>query len=97
MGNKISMQELISKSDNIYKIVRAAAVRAKDLNLGGKSFLDKPTSKNYATIALQEIVAGRVKIVDKEEAEKIRKASALNIFGDGSSDSNADQEEQESE
>jgi len=79
MKNKISMQALIEKTDNIYKVVRVAALRAKELNLGGKTLLDKPTSKNYATIALQEIVEDKLKIMKKEEAEKI-KNPALKIF-----------------
>ena len=73
MENKISMQALIEKTDNIYKVVRVAALRAKELNMGGRTLLDKPTSKNYATIALQEIVEDKLKIMKKEEAEKIKK------------------------
>jgi len=76
MGQRISMQALIEKSDNIYKVVRVAAKRAKELNLGGKSLLDKPISKNYATIALQEIVEGKIKIVEKSEAEKLLNPAA---------------------
>ena len=79
MENKISMQALIEKTDNIYKVVRVAALRAKELNMGGKTLLDKPTSKNYATIALQEIVEDKLKIMKKEEAEKIKKP-VLDIF-----------------
>ena len=73
------MQALIEKTDNIYKVVRVAALRAKELNMGGKTLLDKPTSKNYATIALQEIVEDKLKIMKKEEAEKIKKP-VLDIF-----------------
>lgn len=75
------MQALIEKTDNIYKVVRVAAMRAKELNLGGKTLLDKPTSKNYATIALQEIVADKIKIMEKQEAEKLQNP-ALKLFKD---------------
>ena len=79
MKNKVSMQALVEKADNIYKVVRVAALRAKELNLGGKTLIDKPTSKNYATIALQEIVEDKLKIMEKKEAEKLQNP-ALKIF-----------------
>jgi DNA-directed RNA polymerase omega subunit len=81
MGNKVSMQALIEKTDNIYKLVRVAAMRAKELNMGGKSLLDKVGSKNYSTIALQEIIAGKIKIMEKSEAEKLTNP-ALKLFKD---------------
>jgi DNA-directed RNA polymerase subunit K/omega len=56
-------------------------MRAKELNLGGKPHLDKPTSKNYATIALQEIAEDKIRIMDKKEAEKLTNP-ALKIFKD---------------
>ena len=69
MENQISMQSLIEKTDNIYKLVRLVSKRAKELNLGSKPLLEKPASKNYATIALQEIIADKLKIVKKSDIE----------------------------
>lgn len=95
MENMISMQALKGKADSIYKVVRAAALRAKELNMGGKTLLDKPTSKNYATIALQEIVEDKIKIMRKEEVAKLQNP-ALKIFGDvGESVENEAEEKEE--
>ena len=94
MGNMVSMQALKGKADNIYKVVRAASLRAKELNLGGKTLLDKPTSKNYATIALQEIVEGKIKIMRKKDVEKLQNP-ARKIFND--MDESAEKETGENE
>ncbi|MCK5707369.1 MAG: DNA-directed RNA polymerase subunit omega [Candidatus Aureabacteria bacterium] len=92
MDNKISMQALIGKTDNIYKVVRVASLRAKELNMGGKSLLDKPTSKNYATIALQEIIADKIHVVKKSEVleqqdnNETQQDKVKNIFKDDNED-----------
>lgn len=59
-----SIDELTDKSSSKYKLVIAAAKRAKEIDESKKSYL--PTSKNTKSIgiALEEIIADKVKVVD---------------------------------
>ena len=82
LKKKISRQSLLKKTDNVYKLVRAAAMRTKKLNLGSNSYLDKLTSKNYSTIALQEIAEDKIKIVRKSEIDNYQDNSIKILFQD---------------
>ena len=59
-----SIDELAGKSSSKYKLVIAAAKRGKEIDQTRKSYL--PDTKNYKTIgiALEEIIADKVKVVD---------------------------------
>ena len=59
-----SVDQLSSKSSSKYKLVIAAAKRGKEIDLSRKSYL--PDTKSYKSIgiALEEIIADKVKVVD---------------------------------
>ncbi len=62
MVKRFSIQELARKTNNIYALVRTLATRAVDLNRGAQPLLLKPKSKNSTTIALEEMMAGKLNI-----------------------------------
>lgn len=59
-----SIDELTDKSSSKYKLVIAAAKRAKEIDETKKTYL--PNTKNYKSIgiALEEIIDDKVKVVD---------------------------------
>ena len=67
MVRRFSIQELARKTDNIYALVRTLAARAVDINRGAQPLLLKPRSKNSTTIALEEMMAGKIRIMTKVE------------------------------
>ncbi|WP_031516162.1 DNA-directed RNA polymerase subunit omega [Desulfofalx alkaliphila] len=67
--NRISLDELLKKSDSRYSLVVAAAKRARELTVanteneqGNKEITDKAVS-----IALEEIIKGKIKIVSSRK------------------------------
>ena len=82
----VDISKLLKDTDSLYKVVRAASKRAKDLTLGEKHLLDTTVSKNCATIALHELAAKKIKIVTEEEAAAAAKEEQekkkANIFKD---------------
>jgi len=58
---EIPLEELIKKTNSLFKLVNLASRRALQLNEGAKPLIedDNPQAK-YATIALEEILAGKV-------------------------------------
>ena len=60
-----SIDELTDKSSSKYKLVIAASKRAKEIDVSNKSYLE--TTKNFKSIgiALEEIIADKVKIADE--------------------------------
>ena len=60
-----SIDELTDKSSSKYKLVIAAAKRAKEIDASKKSYLEKTNSKSIG-IALEEIIADKVKVADDE-------------------------------
>ena len=63
------LEDLLPKAENsIYKLVRLASCRATELAEGKPKLIDNPSSDKVATIALEEIVAG--KVVLKEVASQ---------------------------
>ena len=53
---------LVNSGNSIYKLIRLAANRAMELAEGKPRLLEKTSSEKTATIALEEILAGRVKL-----------------------------------
>ena len=70
MGIRVEMENLYNKADSVYRVVLMATQRARQLSSGAKPLVkcrsDKPT-----TIALNEIVAGKVKRIDAESIEEL--------------------------
>ncbi len=61
MTNNIPIEDLLPKAgDSIYRLVRIASNRAKELAEGKPSLIDKPSSKKETTTALEEICQGRI-------------------------------------
>ena len=59
-----SIDELTDKSSSKYKLVIAAAKRAKEIDASKKSFLAETKNTKSIGIALQEIIANKVEVVD---------------------------------
>ncbi len=74
MAAYIPVEQLLPRAGNsIYTLVRMAANRAMELADGKPSLLEKVNSDKMATIALEEIRAGKVKVKDvsgKRPSEK---------------------------
>jgi len=62
MVRRFSREELSKKNNNIYALVRTLASRAVDISRGDTPLLLRPQSKNPATIALEEIMAGKINV-----------------------------------
>ena len=59
------LEKLLPKANySIYKLVCMAAKRAKELADGSPSLIEIPSSAKTATVALEEILAGRVVMKD---------------------------------
>ena len=62
MVRRFSIEELSNQCDNIYALVRTLSARAVEISRGGQPLLLDPKSKNPVTIALEEMMAGKIKI-----------------------------------
>ena len=61
----IPMEELLSKTNSVYKLVVLASRRATELNAGaGKLIEASPRTKSFL-LALEEIRQGKVRIKEK--------------------------------
>ncbi|MCM1259948.1 MAG: DNA-directed RNA polymerase subunit omega [Prevotella sp.] len=60
-----SIDELTDKSSSKYKLVIAASKRAKEIDLSKKSYLESTKNFKSIGIALEEIIADKVKIADE--------------------------------
>ncbi len=59
-----SIDELTDKSSSKYKLVIAAAKRAKEIDESHKSYLEETRNSKSIGIALEEIIADKVKVED---------------------------------
>lgn len=58
-----SIDQLTSKSSSKYKLVIAAAKRAREIEVSGESYLEKTHNRKSIGIALEEIVEDKVKVL----------------------------------
>lgn len=68
-----SIDQLVAKSNSKYRLIVGAAKRAKALdrkNDPEEILIDKHLSKKSIGIALEEVIAGKIEIVDLEKEEK---------------------------
>jgi DNA-directed RNA polymerase omega subunit len=65
---KVSIEKLLKNTGGQYKLLELAFRRTHQLNNGMPPTLKSP-SKKTATIALQEIAEGRVRLVDNDAEE----------------------------
>ena len=66
---KVSSEKLLKNSGGQYKLLRLAFDRTRQLNNGMPPTMKVPSKKN-ATIALQEIADGKVRLVEDEDGEE---------------------------
>ena len=59
-----SIDELTNKASSKYKLVIAVAKRAEEIDETGKCYLPQTVNVKSIGIALEEIIADKVKIVD---------------------------------
>ena len=59
-------EKIFKDSDSIFRITLLAARRAVELNNGAQKLVET-TSKKFSTIALEEIIQGKVKYKIKEK------------------------------
>jgi DNA-directed RNA polymerase omega subunit len=68
------LEKLLEKSNySVYRLVRMAAMRATELADGSPRLIEAPAEEKTATIALEEINAG--KVVLTEVADKFKPAT----------------------
>lgn len=69
------IEKMLPKAEmSVYRLVRMAAIRALELSEGKPCLLENPGTDKFTSMALAEIVAGKVETVN---AEKIRKEMGI--------------------
>lgn len=63
----MAIDKLIDKTGSIYKLVVLASRRAQELSADGAKLVEVPAGTKVATIALQEIMEGKVSYKIKEK------------------------------
>ena len=66
MIKDISAENLGTKIDNVYKLIVVASERTRQLARGARRLADTD-SKKLTTVALKEIVADKVRLVDDDD------------------------------
>lgn len=64
----IDIEKLVEKTGSIFKLVILASKRAASLNEGAQKLVECD-SKSNATVALEEIMQGKVSLKPKKEAK----------------------------
>ncbi len=72
MMSHVPMERLLEKTGSIYKLALLASMRALELDEGAPKLVEADSSKKVSTVALEEILAGKVGLKDKKK-EKERK------------------------
>ena len=68
------LEEMLPRAKwGVYRLMRVASLRALEVSLTGVSLVGKTSTQKPATIALEEIRAG--KVVDKEVADEAAAAA----------------------
>ncbi len=62
----VSTEELLDKTNSVYKLVILASKRALELNEGSPKLIESD-SKKISTVALEEIKAGKIGIKEKKK------------------------------
>jgi len=57
----VAVQDLLSKTDSLYKLVVLAAKRAGELNAGAPKLIET-NSQKVSSVALEEIAEGKVRL-----------------------------------
>lgn len=59
---EIARDELVSKIGSIYKLCNVAALRAMELNSGMKKLVEADPKEKVTSVAIMEILEGKVKL-----------------------------------
>ncbi len=62
----VALEDLLDKTDSIYKLTVLAARRALELNMGAPKLIET-TDKNSIVVALEEIAEGKVSYKDAKK------------------------------
>ncbi len=62
----VALEDLLDKTDSIYKLTVLAARRALELNMGVPKLIET-TDKNSIVVALEEIAEGKVSYKDAKK------------------------------
>ncbi len=62
----VALEDLLNKTDSIYKLTVLAARRAAELNMGAPKLIET-SDKNSIVIALEEIAEGKVSYKDAKK------------------------------
>ncbi|HOX09973.1 MAG TPA: DNA-directed RNA polymerase subunit omega [Candidatus Omnitrophota bacterium] len=62
----VSAEELLDKTNSIYKLVILASKRALELNEGSPKLVETE-SKKVSTVALEEIKSGKISMKEKKK------------------------------
>ena len=65
INKRLSHEKLMQSVDSPYTLVIAAAKRARQLNDGSKPLIETTRTNKPVTIAMNEIIAGKVEYVRK--------------------------------
>lgn len=63
----ISIEDLLDKTNSVYKLVILASKRALELNDGSPRFVESD-SKKISTVALEEIKEGKISMKEKKKS-----------------------------
>jgi len=63
---RVALEDLLDKTDSIYKLTVLAARRALELNMGAPKLIET-TDKNSIVVALEEIAEGKVSYKDAKK------------------------------
>lgn len=63
----VAVQDLLAKTDSIYKLVVLASKRALELNAGAPKLVETDNKEKVSSIALEEIAQGKVRLQTAKE------------------------------
>lgn len=63
----VPMEKLLEKTGSIYKLTLVASMRALELDRGAPKLVEAEASKKVSTIALEEILAGKISLKVKKK------------------------------
>jgi DNA-directed RNA polymerase subunit omega len=96
-NDAIPLEKLLEKVDNKYKIVMMAAKRARQLNDGAMPLVK--TEEKYSTLALREILEGKLEMVENLKKKKGEKSeprlSGISFSGGSSEEEDEDKDSED--
>ncbi len=69
----VPMEKLLEATGSIYKLTLLASMRALELDKGAPKLVEADVSKKVSTVALEEILTGKVGLKDKKKEKEKKK------------------------